>query len=45
MENAANKRYTEAEQIAQSYCNSLETDRIYTMIWEGSHPFWHSSQL
>lgn len=30
-------QYSEAAQIAQSYYDSLETDRIYTMIWGGEH--------
>ena len=32
-----NNQYSEAAQIAQSYYDSLDTDRIYTMIWGGEH--------
>ena len=37
MDNVMKNRYSQAEQIAQSYYDSLETDRIYTMIWGGEH--------
>lgn len=32
-----NNQYSQAAQIAQTYYDSLETDRIYTMIWGGEH--------
>jgi len=30
-------QYSEAEQIAQTYYDNPETDRIYTLIWGGEH--------
>ncbi|MEL7039147.1 MAG: methyltransferase domain-containing protein [Cyanobacteria bacterium J06592_8] len=32
-----NNQYSEAAQIAQTFYDSLEIDRIYTMIWGGEH--------
>ena len=32
-----NNQYSEAVQIAQTYYDNFENDRIYTMLWGGEH--------